>query len=184
MNPPDENDRNFEAEALPHLADIFRFARALTHDDSAAEDLTQDTFLIAQRSWNQLTPGAPCRPWLFTICRNRHYRIDARARRVVAVDNPELESLASTALTMQPGFRNFAERLEARELQDAIRNAMERLPEPFRDVAILVDWHDQTYDVAAEILGVPVGTIRSRLFRARRILQQQLIEHARDAGLR
>jgi RNA polymerase sigma-70 factor, ECF subfamily len=174
---------SFEAAALPHLPDLLRFATSLARDPAAAEDLVQDVYLAALRSWHLYDPSLDCRNWLFTICRHRFYRISARARRVVPVEDAELESLSAAALTMSETPANFATTLEREDLRDAIRRAMVTLPEPFRDVALLVDWHDCSYDAAAAILEVPVGTVRSRLFRARRILQKNLIEHARDAGL-
>ncbi len=174
---------SFEAVTLPLLPELLRFARALTHDQSNAEDLVQDVYLTALRSWHQYDPTSECRNWLFTICRHRFYRISSRAQRQVPVEDAELESLAAGALTMSHTPPGFAAALEQDEMRDAIRHAMETLPEPFRDVAILVDWHEQDYATAADILGVPIGTVRSRLFRARRILQQRLLEHARDLGL-
>ncbi|MCC7051923.1 MAG: sigma-70 family RNA polymerase sigma factor [Gemmatimonadaceae bacterium] len=174
---------SFEAVTLPLLPELLRFARSLTRDQATAEDLVQDVYLTALRSWDQYDPGSNCRNWLFTICRHRFYRISSRAQRQVPVDDAELESLAVGALTASGTPGHFVELLERDDLRESIRHAMVTLPEPFRDVALLVDWHELTYDAAATVLGVPVGTIRSRLFRARRILQQRLIEHARDAGL-
>ncbi len=174
---------SFEAVTLPLLPELLRFAKSLARDPDAAEDLVQDVYLTALRSWHQYDPASDCRNWLFTICRHRFYRISSRARRVVPVEDAELESLAAGALTMSATPANFAETLEREDVREAIRHAMVTLPEPFRDVALLVDWHDLSYDAAATILDVPVGTVRSRLFRARRILQKRLIEHAHDAGL-
>ena len=174
---------SFEAITLPLLPELLRFARSLTRDQSNAEDLVQDVYLTALRSWHQYDPMSDCRNWLFTICRHRFYRVSSRAQRQVPVEDAELESLTAGALTMSNTPPGFVAVLEQHEMREAIRHAMETLPEPFRDVAILVDWHEPDYATAAGILGVPIGTVRSRLFRARRILQQRLLAHARDAGL-
>jgi RNA polymerase sigma-70 factor (ECF subfamily) len=173
---------SFEAVTLPLLPDILRFARSLTRDQASADDLVQDVYLAALRNWHQYDPTLDCRNWLFTICRNRFYRISSRAQRQVAVEDAELESLsaASQLSDMPPDFATLVERSD---MKMAIQHAMLTLPDPFREVALLVDWHDLTYESAASILDVPVGTVRSRLFRARRILQTRLVEHARDAGL-
>ena len=173
---------SFEAVTLPHLPALLRFAQSLTRDPSSAEDLVQDVYLAALRNWHQYDPALNCRHWLFAICRNRFHRISARAQRQVAVDDAELESLAAPipASVMPADFATWVDRTE---IQQAIQRAMVTLPERFREVAVLVDWHDLTYAAAAGILAVPVGTVRSRLFRARRILQQRLVAHARDAGL-
>ena len=172
----------FEDEALRWLPDVMRFALALTRDQAAAEDLVQDTFLMASQAWHQFQAGTDARAWLFTIARHRFYRVQQRNERQVATEDAELESLASASLTshQSPGI---TEELERGVLRDAIRTAMQSLPTVYREVAVLVDWHDQPYETVAQILGVPIGTVRSRLFRARRLLQEALAVHAEDAGL-
>jgi RNA polymerase sigma-70 factor (ECF subfamily) len=174
----------FEREALPHLTSVFCFARALTGDETAAEDLTQDTYLAALRAWHQYTPGTNCRAWLFTICRRLRIRQAERDARVEPAAEAELEALASAALH---GALGEPERdggfLDAPELPDVLRRELGRLPEEYREVVALVDVHDQPYQEVARILGVPVGTVKSRLYRGRRLLQEALLAYARDAGL-
>jgi RNA polymerase sigma-70 factor, ECF subfamily len=172
----------FDEEAMRWLPDVMRFALSLTRDRSEAEDLVQDTYLTAQKAWHQLQPGTDAKAWLFTIARHRFYRITERAERQVATDAPEMESLAAAAYTVQHGT-TLADELERRDMRDAVRSSMYALPEVYREVAILVDWHDQPYDTVAQILGIPVGTVRSRLFRARRLLQEQLTAYAEDLGI-
>ncbi len=168
---------------MPFLSDVMRFALSLTRDRPSAEDLVQDTFLNARRSWHQFITGSDCRAWLFTICRNRFYRVREQAERQISTEDADLESLAAARDLAQVDETALTAALERSDLRDAIRRATYGLPAAFRDVAMLVDWHDQPYDRAAEILGIPVGTVRSRLFRARRLLQEQLLNHAHDAGL-
>jgi RNA polymerase sigma-70 factor (ECF subfamily) len=172
----------FEDEALRWLPDVMRFALALTRDQAAAEDLVQDTFLMASQAWHQFQAGTDARAWLFTIARHRFYRVQQRNERQVATEDAELESLASASLASHhaPGL---TEELERGALRDAIRTAMQSLPTVYREVAVLVDWHDQPYETVAQILDVPIGTVRSRLFRARRMLQEALAAHAEDAGM-
>lgn len=173
---------SFEAVTLPLLPDLLRFARSLTRDLTSAEDLVQDVYLAALRNWHQYDPALNCRYWLFAICRNRFHRISSRAQRQVATDDAELESLAA-ARPAAVTAADITTLVERSDVKQAIQHAMVTLPDPFREVALLVDWHDLTYEAAAGILDVPVGTVRSRLFRARRILQRRLADHARDAGL-
>ena len=180
---PNTHDAEFEAQALRHLPEVARFARSLTGDDSDAEDLVQDTFLTAYRQWHQFEAGTECRAWLFTICRHRFYRVRERTARQTPVEDPELESLAAAATFHSARDAGLSDAFERSEVRAAVLSAMEGLPEPYRDVALLVDLHDHTYDSAAAILEVPVGTVRSRLFRARRLLQEQLLAHAVDAGI-
>lgn len=182
--PPDvAKDARFEREALVFLPDVSRYALSLTRNPSEADDLVQDTFLNAYRAWHQYLDGSECRAWLFTICRNQFLRSRRRDERALAVDDPELEALAAAALHTSVRESNLQDMFERSEVIEAIEAAIGELPLAYREVALMVDVHDQTYDTVSQILGVPIGTVRSRLFRARRILQEKLITHARDAGL-
>ena len=178
-----DRDRRFEAEALRWLPDVTRFALSLARDEADADDLVQETYLKAYQAWDSFRPGTECRAWLFTICRNTYYRRWRREERQVTCDDPELEALAAAAVhasALEGGYGDLFTRFD---LSDAIDRAIAELPDAFRDVVLLVDVHDQPYQDAATALGVPVGTVRSRLFRARRLLQERLLEHARDTGI-
>lgn len=183
MTTSPRDDGRFEREALCWLPDVGRFALSLARNQSDADDLVQDTFLIAYEHWNQYMSGSQCRAWLFTICRNRFYRTEARSQRQVVSDAPELEALAAAAIHASAKSEGIDDVFERSEVQRAVEAAIAELPPAFRDAALLVDLHDHTYESASAVLGVPIGTVRSRLFRARRILQEKLIAHARDAGL-
>ena len=176
------DDARFAAEALCWLPDVTRYAMSLTRDESDADDLVQDTFLAAYRQWHQFVPGSECRAWLFTICRNRFYRLREREERVVATEDADLEALAAAAIHQSARESGLSDVFERVEIREAVQAAIAALPEAYREVALLVDLHDHTYESASRILGVPVGTVRSRLFRARRLLQETLLTHARDAG--
>jgi RNA polymerase sigma-70 factor (ECF subfamily) len=166
------------------MADVYRFALSLTRDVSDAEDLVQETYLRAFRAWHTFQPGSDARRWLFTICRNAFLRTRERRRHEVVADDAEAETLAAVQFHANMA-RDEADRLLARiDLAPAIKQAITELAEPFRSAVLLVDVEDQTYDEAAEILGVPIGTVRSRLFRGRRQLQERLVRYARDAGIR
>lgn len=180
---PDDREA-FEQEALEHLNSVYCFARSLTESEVAAEDLTQDTYLNALKAWRQYTPGTNCRAWLFTICRNLRTRQAVREKREEPTDNAELEELASAALQPAPGPDDLGDFFfDAPELADVLRRELAKLPEEYREVVALVDVHDQSYETVGRILGVPLGTVKSRLYRGRRLLQEALIDHARDAGL-
>ena len=178
-----ECDRRFETEALRWLPDVTRYALSLTRDEAEADDLVQETFLKSYLAWDSFLPGSECRAWLFTICRHTFLRTRRREERHQTCDDPELEALAAAAVhasAQQDGYANLFAHFD---LSDAIDRAIRALPDAFREVVLLIDVHDQSYEATAEMLSVPIGTVRSRLFRARRILQQTLIGHARDAGL-
>lgn len=173
----------FEKQVLPWMPDVYRFALSLTRETAEAEDLVQETYLRAFRSWRTFQPGSDARRWLFTICRNAFLRQRERQRREVAVED-EGDPDGSAAFLLHANMRNDgSDRILSRvDLAPALNSALADLPEPFKSTVILVDVEDQSYEEASEILGVPIGTVRSRLFRGRRQLQEKLIEYARDAG--
>ncbi|HEY3287038.1 MAG TPA: sigma-70 family RNA polymerase sigma factor [Gemmatimonadaceae bacterium] len=181
-SPVSSRDAAFSREALALLPDVARYAKSLTRDASEADDLVQDTFMMAYQAWDQYTPGTECRAWLFTICRRRFLRVRRGAERYVATEDAELESLGAADVYTRAHTEGLDHVFERSEMREAVEAAMESLPEAFRDVAVLVDLHDHSYESAAEILGIPLGTVRSRLFRARRMLQEQLLAFAQDAG--
>lgn len=174
---------DFEDEALRFLPNVRRYARLLTRDASDADDLTQETFLRAYENWSTYRPGSDCRKWLFTICRNTYLRDRRRAQLFVAAGDPEADLQATRRIFDQAaanGLEGFFDRID---IAPAIEKALDGLPAEYREAVILVDLEDLTYAAAADAAGVPVGTIRSRLFRARRLLQETLLAHARELGL-
>lgn len=181
-----ERDAAFERDALACLPDVTRFARSLTKDASAAEDLVQETFLLAYRGYASFQQGAQVRRWLFSICHHAWLRVAQREQRFVNTTDggdAELETLAAVmghVAAQRAGLDRFISTLD---VGPAIRAAIEALAPAFGAVVQLVDVEGLSYDEAASVLGVPVGTVRSRLFRARRILQEELLEYARDAGV-
>lgn len=178
-------DAEFDAVVLVALPHVVRFARSLAHDDALADDLVQETYLRAYRAWTTFKPGADARRWLFTICRNVFLRLRERDARVVDTsgDDAELESLAAAVDHGEATRGGYGDLLDRIDVAPAIRAALAEVPEVYRSAVILVDVEGASYESAAEVLGVPVGTVRSRLFRARRLLQKSLFTHAVDAGI-
>jgi RNA polymerase sigma-70 factor (ECF subfamily) len=176
-------DEAFEQEALPWLDDVYRFALSLTHDETDAEDVVQDTFLRAYRSWDTYAVGSDCRRWLFTICRNAFLRSRERQQRTIELDDAERDVMTAAARPSDAPGSGLEEILFRTDLLPAIERALARVPPTFRSAVVLVDIEEQSYEAAAEILGVPIGTVRSRLFRGRRMMQELLAAHARDAGI-
>lgn len=182
MNLPDES---FEATALPYIDDVRRFALSLTRDESDADDLVQDTFLKAFRSWASYTPGTNLRGWLFTICRNtfnRQFRRE-RARPDIEREAGDDDALPTVIGHIRAERLGLGDLLDRIDVQPALKTALDGLPDAFREVVTLVDLEEFSYAEAAEVLDVPVGTVRSRLFRARRRMQTSLLQHAIDMGL-
>ena len=176
-------ESEFERLAMPCLGDIARFARSLTRDAARADDLVQETYLQALRGWHTFRPDADIKRWLMAVCHHAFVRNTQREARYVEApdDDPELESLA-TARAHWAAHTGIGAIIDQMDLGPAIDRAMKTLPEHFRGAVVLVDVEGQSYEEAAGILGVAVGTVRSRLFRGRRLLQDLLFEYARDAG--
>jgi RNA polymerase sigma-70 factor (ECF subfamily) len=176
--------QTFEQLTMPHLTAVARFARSLTRDRARADDLVQETYLQALRGWHTFRPGSDPRSWLFTVCRHAFLRWRRReARYVDAPENdPELDSLGTAVDHWDAQRSGVAELVEQLDLGKAIGGALATLPDDFRIVVTLVDIEEMSYEEAAVVLGVPIGTVRSRLFRARRRLQAELFSEARDRG--
>lgn len=173
----------FSALTLTALDDVYRFARSLTRDEADAEDVVQETYLRAFRSWRTFQPGTDIRRWLFTIARNVFLRSRERGQREVNLHDDGAEAV-DAAQSQEVWVRRGLDPLLARtDLAPAIQTALEGIPETFRSAVVLVDLEDQSYEDAAEVLGIPVGTVRSRLFRGRKLLQEKLALHAQDLGL-
>ncbi len=176
-------DSDFARVALPHLPAIARVARALTRDPADADDLVQDTFLKAFSHWNTFVTGSDCKRWLSAICRNTYFAQRKRQRWVTPVgDDLDLETIAAIDLHILARERNVDDMFARLDLAPAITRAIDALEPSHADVVRLVDVNEFRYEEAAELLGIPVGTVRSRLYRARRLLQQSLMQHAIDAS--
>jgi RNA polymerase sigma-70 factor (ECF subfamily) len=180
MAEPSTAVRSFDQEALPHLDALYRVALRLTADPSQAEDLVQDTMLKAYRSWHQYRPGTNAKGWLLTILRNTFIN-DYRRRKLepVAMDLEAVEPYAIfRSVEVDDPEGNFFSKI----VDEKVTEAVDALPPDFREVLVLSDIEGMRYAEIAETIGVPVGTVKSRLFRARRLLQAALYEHAVEMG--
>lgn len=168
----------FEEEALVHAEQLYRIALRLTGSPQAAEDLVQDTYLRAFRSWQSYKPGTNLAAWLATILRNANLdELRRQSRRPVQEpldddgDYYLYNRLAETGPQPQ-------DEVLARLSGNAIVSAVGDLPPNFREVVVLVDVGDFSYADAADILGIPIGTVMSRLYRGRRLLKRALADQA------
>jgi len=174
---------DFETAMLGCLEPVMRYARVLTRDESDADDLVQETFLRAFRAWQTFDMTSDPRRWLFAICRHVFLRQRQREMRVVLVDEElELDALAAVSLHKAARDEGLDRAFDRVDLGPAVAKALAELSDAHRIVVVLVDVEGQSYAEAAEALQLPIGTVRSRLFRARGHLQAALIEFARDAG--
>jgi RNA polymerase sigma-70 factor, ECF subfamily len=170
----------FEEEALGLADQVYRVARRLVGSREEAEDLVQETYARAFRSWRSFTPGTNMRAWLLRILTNLNVDRGRRVQRSPQTQPLEesdyylANKLASTAGEEALEQEQVVERLS----QDSVVTALSEISPQFREVVVLVDIGDFTYADAAQILDVPIGTIMSRLHRGRRALKQKLAEEA------
>jgi RNA polymerase sigma-70 factor, ECF subfamily len=173
-NAADPTADRFETEAMPHLNDIFRTATRILGDRARAEDVAQEVYLQAWKSFHRFEPGTNCRAWLFKIlfhCVNHHRRKWFRFPLV-----KETEEFIEATLT-------YTEPIPECLTDEDILEALNRIPADFRAVILMVDVEEFAYKDAAEILAIPIGTIMSRLSRGRKLLREQLGAVAQSYGI-
>ncbi len=183
---PEERQDFFEREVMQHLDALYRTALRMTHNPQDAEDLVQETSLRAYRFLDKFQPGTNLRAWLFKILTNTYinrYRKTANAPRVESIDDTEEFALYNHLDTeaASRGGSVEAQVLDRFAEQD-IKQAIEALPPQYRMTVLLADVEGFSYNDIAEITNVKKGTVMSRLFRGRRLLQKALIDQARAAG--
>jgi RNA polymerase sigma-70 factor (ECF subfamily) len=183
--PIDDNDdrqarrAQFESEALVHLDALYSFALKLTRSRDDAEDLVSETMLRAFDRWEQYRLGTNIRAWLFTILYHsfvsRKRRVDARE--VQLPDDVDAWSAYEVVGESDPEGRFYDSFVD-----EEVTRAIDELPDDYRSAVVLSDVQGLRYAEIAEILGIPEGTVKSRLFRGRRILQKKLIDYATEMG--
>lgn len=176
----------FEVFALPYLDQLYSAALRLTKNEKDAEDLVQDAFMRAYRFFDKFERGTNMKAWLFKILTNtfiNRYRRNVKERSIV--DGSERDTVNERFISREAS--EYAENPEhyffERLLSDDILRAIDQLPIDFRMVVILADLQEFSYREIAEIIGCPVGTVMSRLFRGRKLLQKTLRQHAIDCGV-
>lgn len=176
--------KDFEDEALPHLGALQSYALKLTNDPDEADDLLQDTMLKAFRFFDKFEKGTNCKAWLFQIMKNSF--INSYRKNTKEPDKVDYEDI-----------QNFYENIKADEvksphfegdafndiLDDEIVNALSTLPDDFRTIVFLSDIEGYTYEEIADFLDCPIGTVRSRLHRARKMLYALLFTYAQSNGI-
>lgn len=172
---------DFESVALPLMGVLYRTALSLTRQPEDASDVVQETFLRAYRTFDNFRAGTNARSWLFTILYSVFTNRRKKARREeanVAIDELEAKYWQFATYAGPPPDEVGLEHVKSAEVEAALT----ALPETFRSAVLMVDVNELSYDEAAAVLECPVGTLRSRLFRARRLLSASLIDYARRQG--
>lgn len=161
----------FEAQALGFTDQLFRVALRLCRDRAKAEDLVQETYLQAWRSFHRFEPGTNLRAWLYKIMFNVHYSIQRKDRlHLIPVEETIAETLAYDPPTPQ------------RLTEEEVLAALERLPRDFQIPIVLSDVEELSYREIADVMEIPIGTVMSRLHRGRKILRAELVNYAREYG--
>jgi RNA polymerase sigma-70 factor (ECF subfamily) len=174
----------FEAEALPHMDVLYNFALRTTGNENDAQDLLQETYLKAYRFWDKYEKGTNIRAWLFRIMKNSYInRYRKEMKEPDKVDYDEIENFYNTIRAESTDPNDLQQKLFGNLLGDEVTQALEGLPDDFRTVVILCDIEGLTYEEIAEFVECPIGTVRSRLHRGRKLLQAKLYEYARKQGV-
>jgi RNA polymerase sigma-70 factor (ECF subfamily) len=178
-----QKQREFQGEALPHMDLLYNYALRMTFNSADAEDLVQETYLKAFRFWDSYEKGTNIRAWLFRIMKNAYInRYRKEKKEPETVEYQEIENFYNSVREGAVETSDLQESVFNNLLEDDVANAIAGLPEDFRTVVILCDIEELTYEEVAEFLECPIGTVRSRLHRGRKLLRAQLMDFARKRG--
>lgn len=178
-----KKQQDFNEEILPHLDALYNFGLRLTADPNDAEDLVQDTIVKAFRFFSSYEKGTNAKAWLFRILKNSYinnYR--RKSKKPQEVDYNEVASFYESIRAERTESSDLEDKMFRELIDDDLSNALDSIPEDFRTVVLLCDVEDFTYEEIANMLDVPIGTIRSRLHRGRNLLKAQLMEYATNRG--
>ena len=165
---------DFEQEAMPLVADLFRVAMFLKRNLPAAEDLVQETMMQALKSFHRYEKGTNCKAWLTTIMYHTHYKQLRKQTNLHLVADTE-EKIAETVQFEAPIPQHLTD--------EDVLQALKKVPENFREIVLLCDVEGFAYKEIASFLDVPMGTVMSRLHRGRKILRGELAVYARNYGI-
>ena len=177
------NDVLFEQELLPHVGALQTFAYHLTYNQDDADDLVQETYMKAYRFIDKYEQGTNAKAWLFKILKNAYineYR--KKVRQPIKVDFEDIVTYHDTDDDRISGYSDLRQEIFENMMGDEVTTAINSLPLDFRTVILLCDIEGFTYEEIASIIDVPIGTVRSRLFRARNLLKEKLDDYAREQG--
>jgi RNA polymerase sigma-70 factor (ECF subfamily) len=174
--------REFETVALVHLDALFRSALRLTQNRAEAEDIVQDTWLCAFRSFHRFDPGTNCRAWLFTILRNAFLTRRRRVNQEAVGESAVSEDAWQSATDPDAPIRHPEDALLRSVVHGDVDRALRELPLAHREIVILADLEGLTYREIAQVVGCPIGTVMSRFSRGRAQLRGRLGRLAREHG--
>lgn len=180
-----ENDMQYEfqTEAIPHQCALYNYALKIVRNADDAHDLVQDTYYKAYKSYHQFKSGTNSKAWMFMILKNTFINNYRKLKREPSkVDYDEIENFYENVKSDWKRDNNLESDFYQNLLDDDLTAALAKLPIKMREVILLCDLEGNTYEEVAEIVKVPVGTVRSRLHRARKFLQEELFGYAKVNG--
>ncbi|MDX1640441.1 MAG: sigma-70 family RNA polymerase sigma factor [Balneolaceae bacterium] len=178
-----KKQKDFNEEIIPHLDALYNFGLRLTSDPNDAEDLVQDTIVKAYRFFSSYEKGTNAKAWLFRILKNSYinnYR--KKSKKPQEVDYDEVATFYETIRAERTETSDLEDKMFRELIDDELSQALDNIPEDFRTVVLLCDVEDFTYEEIANMLDVPIGTIRSRLHRGRNLLKAELMDYAAKRG--
>ncbi len=178
-------ERIFEEEFYPNADALYNFAFNLTYNEADANDLVQETYLKAYRFIDKYIEGTNAKAWLFKILKNafiNQYRKESK--RPSKVDFEEIVSYQNEEDSKYSGYIDLRQEIYQTMMGDEVTNAVNSLPVDFRSVILLCDIEGFTYEEIAKIIDIPIGTVRSRLHRARNMLKEKLKDYAESVGFK
>lgn len=179
----DPKHKEFEQQTLPHMEVLYNYALRMTGNKEDANDLLQETYLKAYRFWDKFEQGTNLRAWMFRIMKNTYINLYRKeSKEPDKVDYDEIEGYYNLIRDQNSDDNDLQEKMFGQLLDDDVSKALELLPEEFRTVVILCDIEGLAYEEIAEFLQIPVGTVRSRLHRGRKLLYARLYDYAKKRG--
>ncbi len=178
-----ERQMDFKNEAMIHIDALYNYAVRMTGDPEDANDLVQETYMKAYRFFDSFEKGTNCKAWLFRILKNSYInRYRKESKEPDKVDYDDIKEFYHTVKHSSLDSNDMQEKWYGELLDDEISRALDSLPEDFREVVQLCDIEGFTYEEIANMVDCPIGTVRSRLHRGRKILREKLLDYARYHG--
>ncbi|MGH2574371.1 MAG: sigma-70 family RNA polymerase sigma factor [Ignavibacteria bacterium] len=178
-----QRKKDFEREALPHMKLLYNYALRMSGDQLDADDLLQDTYMRAFKFFHKFEKGTNCKAWLFRIMKNCYInKYRKNKKEPVKVDYEDVQNFYDSIRAEVVDPNDLEHKVYSNLLDDDVMNALSSLQDDYKTVVILCDLEGLSYEEIAEFLDCPIGTVRSRLHRGRKILQKKLTDYARARG--
>ena len=178
-----EKQNEFQNVVMPHKNDLYNYALAIARNSDDAQDLVQETYFKAYKNYHQFEGGTNSKAWMFMILKNTYINNYRKLKREPSrVDYDEIEDIYENIKSEQSKDNNLDLDFYNNLFDDDLSSALAKLPEKMKEVFLLCDLEGYSYEEISEIVDIPIGTVRSRLHRARKLLQDELFGYAKVNG--